>query len=149
MIELKVRTEEKVIHSRENSIKTCSLIFWEYPGTVFLSRVQNCVPCATQRWYPWGILKWPYAITWLTTHLMCGLMSDLVICKFTNSMVIHGTECSYWDQLSLCNTNQTKPNQTKPKLDIPLFATNANSIQLYHSPMAKILPLQFTQSCTV
>ena len=26
-------------------------------------------------------IKWPSAITMLTTHFMCGLMSDLVICK--------------------------------------------------------------------
>ena len=26
------------------------------------------------------------------------------------SMVIHDTECPYWDQVSLNNTNQTKPN---------------------------------------
>ena len=26
---------------------------------------------------------------------MCGLMSDLVICKFRKSMVIHDTECPY------------------------------------------------------
>ena len=27
------------------------------------------------------------------------------------NMVIHDTECPYWDQVSLNNTNQTKPNQ--------------------------------------
>ena len=32
-------------------------------------------------------------ITRLTTHFLCGLMSDLVICKFWKSMVIHNTEC--------------------------------------------------------
>ena len=36
--------------------------------------------------------------------------SDLVICNFRKSMVIHDTECPYWDQVSL---NSTKPNQTK------------------------------------
>ena len=29
--------------------------------------------------------------------------------KFRKSMVIHDTECPYWDQVSLNNTNQTKP----------------------------------------
>ena len=33
--------------------------------------------------------------------LLCGHMSDLVICKFRNIMVIHDTECPYWDQVSL------------------------------------------------
>ena len=32
--------------------------------------------------------------------------SDLVICKFGKNMVIHDTECPYWDQVSN-NTNQT------------------------------------------
>ena len=39
---------------------------------------------------------------------MCDLISDLVICKFRKSMVIHDTECPYRDQVSLYNTNQTK-----------------------------------------
>ena len=56
---------------------------------------------------PRGRLKWPYTITRLTAHFMCGLMSNLVICKFRKSMVIHDTECPYWDQVSLNNTNQT------------------------------------------
>ena len=30
-----------------------------------------------------------------TVQFMCGLMSDLVICKFRNSMVIHDTGCPY------------------------------------------------------
>ena len=54
---------------------------------------------------PWGRLKWAYAIIRQTAHFMCGLMSDLVICKFRKSMVIHDIECSYWDQVSLNNTN--------------------------------------------
>ena len=34
--------------------------------------------------------------------------SDLVICKFRKSVVIHDTKCPYWDQASLNNKNQTK-----------------------------------------
>ena len=49
-------------------------------------------------------------ITRLTAHFMCGLVSDLLICTLLiKSMVIHDTECPYWDQVSLNNTNQTKP----------------------------------------
>ena len=55
---------------------------------------------------PWGKLKWPHAITRLAAHYMCGLMSDLVICNSRKSMVIHDTECHYWDRVSLNNTNQ-------------------------------------------
>ena len=40
---------------------------------------------------------------------MCDLMSDLVICKVRKSVVIHDTECPYWDQVSFNNT-QTQPN---------------------------------------
>ena len=47
-------------------------------------------------------------ITRLTIHFMCSLMSDLVICKFGKSLVIHDTECPFWDQVSLNNTNKTK-----------------------------------------
>ena len=32
---------------------------------------------------------------------MCGLMSNLVICKFQESMVIHDTECPHQDQVYL------------------------------------------------
>ena len=41
---------------------------------------------------------------------MCSLMSDLMISKFRKTMVIHDTECPYWDQVSLNNTNPTKPS---------------------------------------
>ena len=52
--------------------------------------------------------QWSYAITRLRAHFMCGLLSDLVICKIIwKRMVIHDTECAYWDQVSLNNANQT------------------------------------------
>ena len=52
---------------------------------------------------PWG------RFTRLAPPFMCGLMSDMVICKFRKSMVIHDTECPYWDQVSLNSTNPTQP----------------------------------------
>ena len=42
---------------------------------------------------------------------MCDLTSDLVICKFRKSMVVHDSECPYWDQVSLNDTNPTQPIQ--------------------------------------
>ena len=53
---------------------------------------------------------------------MCGLMSDLVNCKFGKSMVIQScmvirTECPYCDQPSLNNTDQTKPIWHLSQLD--------------------------------
>ena len=59
---------------------------------------------------PWGRLKWPYAIARLTPHFMCGLTSHLVICKFRKSMVMHNTECPYW------NTNPTLSHWSWPSL---------------------------------
>ena len=56
---------------------------------------------------PRGRLKWPYTITRLTASFMCGLMSDVVKCKFRKSMVIHDTKCPHWDQVSLNNANET------------------------------------------
>ena len=41
-------------------------------------------------------------------------MSNLLICKFRKSMVIHDTECPYWNQVLLNNTTQTKPNLLWP-----------------------------------
>ena len=80
------------------------------------------------------LIKWmqytqfcSYAISRLnlTVHFMCVLMSNLVICKFSKRyghtwhrmsllrlakmMVIHDTECPYWDQMSL----KTKKQQRK------------------------------------
>ena len=56
-----------------------------------------------------GWFKWPYDhITRLTCQFMCGRMSYLLICKFRKSMVIHDTECTYWDQVSSHNTNPTQ-----------------------------------------
>ena len=40
-----------------------------------------CSPIHTHT-NPWGRLAWSYAIFRLTAHFMCGLISDLVICKF-------------------------------------------------------------------
>ena len=57
----------------------------------------------------WGRLKLPYAITRLTTHFVCGLMSDLVIHKFRKRIVLYDTECPYWDQVSLNKQNKAKP----------------------------------------
>ena len=66
--------------------------------------------------------QWTRAITRLTARFMCGLMSDLVICKFRKSMVTHDTECPHWDQVSLknININQLTPVcfQVKPLLQV-------------------------------
>ena len=49
--------------------------------------------------------EWPYAITRLTAHFMCGLMSDLVFCKHKKE----DDQTWHWmpllNQLSLNNTN--------------------------------------------
>ena len=57
----------------------------------------------------WGRLKWPYATTRLTIYFVCGLMSNVVICKLET--------CGHtWHQMSLLRpgvVKQCKPvNQT-------------------------------------
>ena len=86
------------------------------------------------------LLKWPYAITTLTANFTCGLLSDLMICKFRKSMVRHDTKCPYWGQVSLNNTNQTRPNpfQTKARLT----HTYIPSVLPYSEWVAPILHLQ-------
>ena len=64
-----------------------------------------CLPIHTHT-NTWGRLKWPYAITIMTAHFVRGLISDMVICKFRKFMVIHDTECPFWEQVSL---NKTHP----------------------------------------
>ena len=59
----------------------------------------------THPYKPWGRLKWPHAITRLTSHFTCDLLSDLVMCKQKKSMVIHDTKCPHWNQVSLNNSN--------------------------------------------
>ena len=48
-------------------------------------------------------LKWPCAITRPTIHFMCGLVSDLVICKVKEYDVMYKAKCSYWSQDSVNN----------------------------------------------
>ena len=55
-----------------------------------------CLPLHTHT-NPWGRLKWPSTTTRLTAHFVCGLMSDMVICKFRKGVVMHDTECPFWD----------------------------------------------------
>ena len=57
--------------------------------------------------------KWPLYV-W-------GLMSDLVICKFRKSVVIHDTECPYWDQVSL---NKHKPTNQSYMLPLVCWGIN-------------------------
>ena len=81
---------------------------------------------------------------------MCGLMSDLVICKLRKSMVIHDSECPYRDQVSLNNTN---PTLVKYQLFSP------NIIVATHGWLPHIISykafsrgksnLMFTQLCSV
>ena len=57
-------------------------------------------------------------------------MSDLVICKFKKSMVIQDTECPYWDQVSLNNTNHTQSHFWKlglHTLGVIYFTTSSYS----------------------
>ena len=48
-------------------------------------------------------------ITRLTAHFVWPDVWSADLHLLIKSMVIHDTECPYWDQVSLSNTNQTKP----------------------------------------
>ena len=45
------------------------------------------------------------AVTRLTAHLMCGVVSDLVICELREYDFVYDTKCPYWDKASLNNIN--------------------------------------------
>ena len=67
-------------------------------------------------------MKWSYVITWLAAHFMCGLISDLMICKFRKSVVIHDTEWSLRVHTDVIkNTNPTQPNLKSCVLLLVLF----------------------------
>ena len=88
------------------------LILWWWALSTFASPLWgDKVSMLTHILYPHKPLKKIEVtickITRLTAHFMCGLMSDLLICKFIKCMAIHDTECPYRDQVSLNNTNQT------------------------------------------
>ena len=63
---------------------------------------------------------------------MCGLMSDLIICKFRKSMVIHDTECPYWDQVS----SYSPMNQSAllPYVNGIILAQNNNDARIMYEP---------------
>ena len=73
-------------------------------GEMYLIPVE-CVKPYIPSQTPEEDYKWPSAITRLTVHFACGLMSDLVICKheIQYCQLVH----PYWDQVSLNNTTQT------------------------------------------
>ena len=78
------------------------------PGRSMTFGLEICMSMLSYIYPHKPLLKIP--ITRLTSHFLCGLMSNPVICNFRSSMVIQDTKCPYWDQVVLSNTNQTKPN---------------------------------------
>ena len=82
----------------------CLSVFWQFTDVNVSSSKQVDL---NTRWR----LYWPYAITRLTAHfIMCLLTSG--DCKFRKSMVIHGTECPYWDKpgrQGVINLSNAKP----------------------------------------
>ena len=81
---------------------------------------------------------------------MLGLMSDMVTCKFRKSMVIHDTECPYWDQVSLNNTQHAmwKMSLHQPNMRDATTDTTDNSFWTpsEHLWTRKALPHFYTQS---
>ena len=67
-----------------------------------------CEPIHTHT-NPWGRWKWHiYANTRLTAHFMCGLMSDLVICKFRKKY------SHTWHWMSLLRPGVIKQHKPNP-----------------------------------
>ena len=114
---------DSILHSTSiTNARTPSLIPWciiiEVISFQIFIEFHNSFPSESIKWdvthtYPHKPLRkikvTIYASTWLTADLLCGLTSNLVICMFRKSMVIHDIKFSYWDQVSSNNTNQTKP----------------------------------------
>ena len=61
-------------------------------------KVSTCMLTHTYPHKPLRKIKWPSAITRLTAHFTCGLMSDLAVCRCLHrkNMVIHDIECLCW-----------------------------------------------------
>ena len=66
----------------------------------------------------------------MTDYYICGMMSDLVICMVC-SMVLHDTECPYWDQVIKQQQAQTQPLPSDPKLQqLNCFWMRCNRLHL-------------------
>ena len=53
-----------------------------------------CLPIHTHT-NPRGRLKWPSAVTRLTPHFMCALVSDRMICKLKEYDIIYDAKCPF------------------------------------------------------
>ena len=62
---------------------------------------------------------------------MCGLTSDLVICKFRKSIVIHDTECLRWYQVSLNNTNPTQTSFVGINIKVNIGSLDIDTTMVY------------------
>ena len=113
------------------SLKVSVLTHWEkesHFSIVFCSGWTSgviklvCKPAHTHT-NPRGRLKWPSAITRLTAHCTCGLMSDLVICRhkkvwlYVTPNILIKTRCKLNNTNSnfvaaswLTNTSSKKPS---------------------------------------
>ena len=87
--------------------------------------------------------KWPIAITRLTTHFTCGLMSGLVICEHRKLLVIHNTKCPYWDQVSI-NNPRTPNHKNKMTIQINNLILYCLALKHFHH-----LPYGFYVAVTV
>ena len=82
------------------SIMQWMIMEWYFITTVMIDSnvAPNCNPSGVISKYVNPYIptqEVTYANTRLTALFMCGLVSDLVICKFRKSMDIHDTECPH------------------------------------------------------
>ena len=80
---------------------------------------------------PWGRLSSHLQSPGQLPTLHVAWMSDLVICKCGKSMAIHDTECTYWDQVSLNNINQT--SKKIAQMDINKMMDGSHTINEWHT----------------
>ena len=96
-------------HLKRASTSWCLLVLWKVKKTFTLwgdkvSMLTHIYLHKPQRKIELTICK----ITRLTAHFMCGLMSDLLICKFIK------TYGHTWHRMSLLRPGVIKPHKTKP-----------------------------------
>ena len=106
--------EEMCCHYLRGLRWTCtgSQIDWCTGNSYFLVQLWLRHTCTN----PWELLKWPTAITRLTAHFICGLMSALVIWKQRKE------DGNTWYRMSLLGPSVA--NNTKLKLKLRLIRNN-------------------------
>ena len=94
-----------ILASYLDEVSRTTTYFWLYISLHRCSLGRSKLELHTYPIYIYTNLWGRSEITRQAAHVMCGLLSDLVIYNHPNAYdVIHDTECHYWDQASLTLT---------------------------------------------